>query len=62
MNEPVKLYVGVPVSAAEAQERLPAAGEARHQSRRPMGESSAARDSEGGRPAIQRRYAPNTQE
>lgn len=48
------LFAGVPLSAPAAQEHLPSACEADHQSRRPMGESSAARNPEGGRRATKR--------
>lgn len=48
------LFAGVPLSTPEAQEHLPSACEADHQSRRPMGESNAARNPEGGRLASKR--------
>lgn len=48
------LFAGVPLSAPEAQEHLPSACEADRQSRRPVGESSVARNPEGGRLATKR--------
>lgn len=52
------LFAGVPLSASATQERLPAACEADHQSRRPVGASSAAGNPEGYRPAVKRGCAP----
>lgn len=51
------LFPGMPLSAPAAQERLPSACEADHQSRRPMGESSPAGNPKGGRLASKGRYA-----
>lgn len=50
-------FAGVSLSASAAQEHLLTACEADRQSRWPMGKSGAARNPEGGRPAVRRGYA-----